>query len=72
MNYYLGFVLNRIFSPDTFDLADHKFHKLTGSWNYVHAFTDEEILTVPGFGFQLLMPGPQTKRLHFSECEIQK
>ena len=59
MNYYLSFVLNRIFSPDTFYLTDHKFHKLIGSWNYAHAFTNQEIMKVPGFDFQLLISGPQ-------------
>ena len=40
-NYHLRFVLTRIFDSDTFDLSDHRFGKLTGSYNYLPAFTEE-------------------------------
>ena len=38
-NYHLAFILSKIWNPDTFDLSDHHFNKLTGSYNYVPAFT---------------------------------
>lgn len=40
-NYHLNYLLSLLFTPDTYDLANHQFNANTGSWNYPYAFSEE-------------------------------